>query len=105
MAIGFHPAHTYEKWRETFLLEDAELCLDEMPFGAFLEIESTPDHVRHLSDRLELPWKKRVLANYLTIFALIKKTEKLRFNDITFANFKAHPINLNRYATLIEAGT
>ncbi len=104
-AIGFHPAQTYEKWRETFILGDAELCLDEMPFGAFLEIESTPDRVQHLSAGLGLPWKRRVLFNYLAIFALIKKTEKLPFNDITFANFKPHPINLERYATLIEAGT
>ena len=104
-AIGFHPWQTYEKWRETFILDDAELCLDEMPFGTFLEIEGTPDQVQHLSAGLGLPWKKRVLANYLAIFTLIKKTEKLPFNDITFDNFKPHPINLEQYAALIEAGT
>ncbi|RTZ94998.1 MAG: adenylate cyclase [Deltaproteobacteria bacterium] len=102
--IGFHPAQTYEKWRETFLLDGAELCLDTMPFGDFLEIEGTPDQVKSISAALALSWEKRILANYLSIFAMIKEKEPLTFNDITFDNFKSRPVELNRYAAMIEAG-
>jgi len=104
VAIGFHPAQVYEKWRETIIIDGAECCLDTMPFGDFLEIESTPDHVRSLSAALDLPWETRVLDNYLSIFALIKKTEPLSFNNVTFDNFKDVQIDLGRYTALLEAG-
>ncbi len=105
IAIGFHQAQVYEKWRETFILDDAQLCLDTMPFGDFLEIESAPKRVKSLAATLGLSWKKRVLDNYLSIFALIKKREQLPFNDVTFANFKDFQVDLSRYASLLEAGS
>jgi len=105
IAIGFHQAQVYEKWRETFLLNDTQLCLDTMPFGDFLEIESTPERVKSLAATLGLSWKKRLLDNYLTIFALLKKREQLPFNDVTFANFKDCQVDLSRYASLLEAGS
>lgn len=104
-AIGFHQAQVYEKWRETFILDDAQFCLDTMPFGDFLEIESTPERVKSLAATLGLPWEKRVLDNYLTIFALLKRREQLPFNDVTFANFKDFQVDLSRYASLLEAGS
>lgn len=104
IAVGFHRAQVYEKWRETFILDDAQLCLDTMPFGDFLEIESTPKRVKSFAASLGLSWKKRVLDNYLTIFALLKKGEQLPFNDVTFANFKDFQVDLSRYASLLEAG-
>ena len=104
VAVGFHRAQVYEKWRETFILDDANLCLDTMPFGDFLEIESTPERVKSLAATLGLPWEKRVLDNYLTIFALLKERERLSFKDVTFANFKDVQIDLNWYASLLEAG-
>ena len=105
IAVGFHQAQIYEKWRETFILDDAQFCLDTMPFGDFLEIESTPKRVKSLAATLGLPWKKRVLDNYLTIFALLKKREQLPFNDVTFSNFKDFQVDLSRYASLLEAGS
>jgi adenylate cyclase class 2 len=105
IAVGFHQAQVYEKWRETFILDNAQFCLDTMPFGDFLEIESTPERVKSLAATLGLPWKKRVLDNYLTIFALLKKREQLPFNDVTFANFKDFQVDLSRYASLLEAGS
>ncbi|MEA3231740.1 MAG: class IV adenylate cyclase [Thermodesulfobacteriota bacterium] len=105
IAVGFHQAQVYEKWRETFILDNAKLCLDTMPFGDFLEIESAPERVKSLAATLGLSWKKRVLDNYLTIFALLKKKEPLPFNDVTFANFKDFQVDLNRYTSLLEAGS
>ncbi len=100
LAVGFHPAQTYEKWRETFILDGAELCLDTMPFGDFLEIESTPDQVKSISAALGLPWEKRVLDNYLAIFAMIKEKKALTFTDITFDNFKGIHIDFSQYPVL-----
>lgn len=38
-ALGYRPALVYEKRRATWRLNDAEVVLDELPFGLFLEIE------------------------------------------------------------------
>jgi adenylate cyclase class 2 len=38
-SLGFHKEQIYEKWRETFALNDTLLCLDTQPFGDFLKIE------------------------------------------------------------------
>lgn len=103
-SVGFHRAQIYEKWRETIVMENAELCLDTMPFGEFLEIEGTPDSVRDISAQLGLLWQSRVLDNYLTIFERLKKWESLPFNDVSFNNFKDVKIDLNRYVARLESG-
>ena len=79
----------YEKYRETFTIKSACLCLDTMPFGDFLEIEGDKAAIRALAERLSLPWEHRILTNYLNIFATIKTNHGLGFNDVTFDNFAA----------------
>jgi adenylate cyclase class 2 len=87
--LGYSPRQVYEKYRETFAFKGAVLCLDTMPYGDFLEIEGEKTRIRELSDRLELDWDKRILATYLEMFAYIKKTASLDFEDLTFDNFQA----------------
>lgn len=38
-ALGYRPALVYEKRRETWRLAGAEVVIDELPFGLFVEIE------------------------------------------------------------------
>ena len=38
-ALGYRPVLVYEKRRETWRLAGAEVVLDELPFGLFVEIE------------------------------------------------------------------
>ena len=40
-ALGYRLSIVYEKHRKTFHLGDAEIVLDELPFGLFMEIEGT----------------------------------------------------------------
>jgi len=87
-SIGFHQEQVYEKWRETFKLKNTVMCLDQMPYGNFLEIEGEKNEIRRLSRDLELKWEHRLLQNYLEIFNLIKQKMKLPFMDVTFNNFK-----------------
>ena len=37
--LGYEVALVYEKYRTTFELDDAEIVLDELPYGSFTEIE------------------------------------------------------------------
>ena len=35
--LGYEPVQVYEKYRETFSLEELEIVLDELPYGDFIE--------------------------------------------------------------------
>jgi adenylate cyclase class 2 len=40
-SLGYKPALIYEKRRRTWLFEQAEIVVDELPFGWFMEIEAS----------------------------------------------------------------
>ena len=86
-AMGFNEVQRYEKWRETFILADTELCIDTMPYGNFLEIEGKKSGILDLIPKISLNWEERILANYLEIFETLKKQFRLDFNDVTFDHF------------------
>jgi adenylate cyclase class 2 len=103
-ALGFHCEQTYEKWRETLVLSNTQFCLDAMPYGNFLEIEGAPKNIRQYAQELGLQWGKRILANYLEIFEILRKKLDLKFTDITFDNFKDTEVEFKNYLHLIEVG-
>jgi len=44
-AIGFIARLVYEKRRQTWLLGETEIVIDELPFGLFMEIEGTEEGI------------------------------------------------------------
>ncbi|MDJ0805135.1 MAG: class IV adenylate cyclase [Desulfobacterales bacterium] len=90
-ALGFERVQTYEKRREVFPLEDVLVCVDRLPYGDFIEIEGAPARIRETARRLEFPWERRILANYLHIFETLRRCCGLNFNDVTFANLPEAP--------------
>ena len=52
VALGFRPALVYEKRRETWVLGKAEIVIDELPFGLFMEIEGKERDIRAIEARL-----------------------------------------------------
>jgi adenylate cyclase class 2 len=102
-SLGFREEQVYEKWRETFRLNTANLCLDTMPYGDFLEIEGQMEDIRKLASQIGLKWKKRILLNYLAIFDVIKQKSNLPFYDVTFSNFINIRFDLAEYLDLLEA--
>lgn len=103
-ALGYHPEQTYEKRRETLVLERTTFCLDALPFGDFLEIEGTKDAILDVAGRLELDWRKRIVLNYLEIFDLVRTRHNLPFRDVTFDNFAASAVQIATLLHLLEAG-
>jgi len=102
--LGFVREQVYEKWRETFDLNETSLCPDSLPFGDFLEIEGPRKKIRSVAAQLKLNWEKRILTNYLARFETIRQQLRLSFTDITFANFDAVDIDPSVYARLFESG-
>jgi adenylate cyclase class 2 len=93
--LGFDQVFAYEKWRETFVLERAHICLDTMPFGDFVEIEADQQAIGPIAQALGLDWVDRIVLNYHQIFAILRAQLNLAFTDITFANFAGHPVDLS----------
>ena len=87
-ALGFNREQIYDKWREVFTLEDLQFCMDDLPFGSFLEIEGHPPDIVKYADRLDLDWHKRILTNYLAMYESVKRYLNLPYSDVTFDNFQ-----------------
>jgi adenylate cyclase class 2 len=63
-AIGFEPALIYEKRRMTWHLKGAEVVLDELPFGQFMEIEASGSRIREIERELAVKGLKAENATY-----------------------------------------
>lgn len=53
-ALGFEMGMVYEKRRQTWYLQKVEICLDELPFGLFMEIEGKISEIGLIEMMLEL---------------------------------------------------
>ena len=53
-ALGFTPSLVYEKRRATWQLKGAEIVVDELPFGLFLEIEGEETVITEVEELLGL---------------------------------------------------
>jgi adenylate cyclase, class 2 len=95
-SLGFRKAQVYEKYRETFFLENACCCIDRMPYGDFLEIEGTRPAIRTVAQLLHLDWNHRITMNYLEIFEIIKTRQALSFTDVTFSNFQDIAVDIEK---------
>jgi adenylate cyclase class 2 len=51
-ALGFKPALVYEKRRQTWRFGKAEIVLDELPFGLFMEIEGSEDDIKTIEKKI-----------------------------------------------------
>jgi adenylate cyclase class 2 len=92
--LGFAPVQVYEKYRETFVLNDIEIVLDEMPYGDFVELEGEETAIKTAATDLGLAWSKRINNNYLGLMADLKQFHRLDFDDVTFANFAGLGISI-----------
>ena len=87
-ALGLRPALVYEKRRETWALGKAEIVIDELPFGLFMEIEGKEREIRAIEARLAVEDLK---AENLTYPQLTLENGK-KSRGVIEARFKrAHP--------------
>lgn len=103
--LGYKKEQIYEKWRETFIYEDIIFCIDELPYGNFLEIEGSREGIIEMAKKLNLNWDERILVSYLEIFHILKTHQKLVFSDITFENFKQTAVDITKIKHFLFART
>jgi adenylate cyclase class 2 len=85
--LGYQPFVVYEKYRTTYQLGTAEIVLDEMPYGHFIEIEAESNVIDATLNTLGLQDRPRILMSYLSLFTQVKAALGLSCHDLTFANF------------------
>jgi len=103
-ALGYHRTLVYEKYRETLTIGQTKLCIDCMPFGDFLEIEGSKADIRRLADLVGMPWDRRIIDNYRSMFDIIKERMALSFSDITFDDFKTVQLDMDTFLPMFEVG-
>lgn len=72
--VGLEPSFHYEKDREKFVLSrpgrrEVSLCIDETPFGCFVEIEGDGDDIRDVAERLGWSEDRFITRNYVDLYA------------------------------------
>ena len=103
-ALGFCPRRRYEKERETWLLGGAHVTVDRLGFGFFVEIEGRAAEIPRVAALLGFSWERRIIRNYLEIFAAIKKGEGWSAQDPTFALLDGLSVDIEKYLPLLEQG-
>jgi adenylate cyclase, class 2 len=81
--LGYRPALVYEKKRQTWRLGKAEIAIDELPFGLFMEIEGSETTIREIENQLAI---KGLRAERQTYPELARKHGK-QFGDVIEARF------------------
>src|SRR5215467_3480530 len=66
--LGFILSLRFEKYRESFTYQGAEIVLDEVPFGTFMEIEGSQEAIRAVVAALGLNFNVRLVSSYVDIF-------------------------------------
>ena len=85
--LKFEPYMVYEKYRTTYILDDAEIVLDELPYGNFTEIEADVDKIESLIIQLGLSKLTRMTQSYTQLFDTVNDYLGIDFDDLTFDNF------------------
>ena len=62
--LGYEPALFYEKVRETWQIRECTVCLDQLPFADFVEIEGLQSKIRDCADLLGLKKKDCTTKSY-----------------------------------------
>lgn len=79
--LGYTPWWRYEKYRESFRIDEVTIALDHTPIGDFVEIEGPPDAIRPVAERLGFEWSARNLQTYRELFAEARLVDR---SDMVF---------------------
>ena len=71
--VGLRPALVYEKRRQTWMLGESEIVIDELPFGLFMEIEGSKKSIVSAERKIGI---KDLQAEHSTYPQLAKKHGK-----------------------------
>jgi len=83
-SLGLRAFFRYQKYREEYFLDDALICLDEMPFGFYLEIEGEEESIVTVTKKLALDQGTFSKRSYAALYSEICREKGVPFGDILF---------------------
>ncbi|MFH0955227.1 MAG: class IV adenylate cyclase [Candidatus Micrarchaeota archaeon] len=86
--LGFDKELIMEKHREKWKFKDAEIALDTLPMGTFVEIEGSEQSIKETAKLLGLDFENRILETYWEIWKDYTKKNRIQSEDITFEAIK-----------------
>ena len=86
--LGYRVWLTYEKFREVQVLDAVKVCLDELPFGVFVELEGDLEAIDAAATRLNLQEDTRVTAGYVELFFQARDRLGIPVQNCTFAEWE-----------------
>lgn len=89
--IGLKAFFRYEKYREEYRAPEALLCLDELPFGHFLELEGTPQGIEDLAKALAIDPATYIRRSYADLYGEYCRKQAIPFGDIIFKSDEDRP--------------
>ena len=89
-SIGLRPFFRYEKYREEYQGPGALLCLDELPFGHFLELEGDAGAIEATASALGISPDRYLKRSYADLFGEHCRERGIPFGDIVFPAADAH---------------
>jgi adenylate cyclase class 2 len=91
-ALGYQVVLIYEKYRQVFRLGATSVMIDELPFGAFVEIEGPDlDTIRQTAQELGLDWGRRCRETYMQLVQRLQRAWPDPPQHATFAEFEGRP--------------
>jgi len=83
--IGLRPFFRYEKFRTEFRApSNTLLCLDEMPFGPYLELEGEPEGIEAVASALSIDPESYIRRSYADLYGEHCRKLGMPFGDILF---------------------
>jgi adenylate cyclase class 2 len=83
--VGFTLAWRYQKWRRSFSYEGVEILVDEIPWGAYLEIEGEPEGIDRAARALGF-WREHYeVASYRELHERRCRARGEPVGDLVFA--------------------
>jgi adenylate cyclase, class 2 len=90
--LGYKLSVIYEKHRRTWHLDNVEVVLDELPFGLYMEIEGSMEHIEEAEHLLDIKDLEPEVRGYPRLTAKFGKMK----GDVAVARFKrAHSSQYN----------
>jgi adenylate cyclase class 2 len=82
--LGFTKKWLMEKYREKWILKNAEIVIDKLPFGNFIEIEGSKRAIQKTAKILELDLKEGITKTYWGLWEDYRKEKSIKEKNIIF---------------------
>jgi adenylate cyclase class 2 len=82
--LGFDYVLIMEKYRIELTYKNSHVCIDEMPFGFYVEIEGEEAEINAITQELGFKPEEKIIVTYWDLFEDWKKEKNIQTDNIVF---------------------